>query len=448
MTTTPTPRPSRRRRRRGPMFTQQGIALLVVTTTLMIIGFMAKEFATNTTIDSFGAANSRDQMRAEFLARSSLNLSELILRLQQVLDNPQVQNQLGAMQITDWADTFMSAFGGTDDEVKDALGPITGDEAKAFGADIGSFGVTISTEDGKLNVNCANGKTEYLQLTYTMLEALYYFPAFDPVFQDADADGWHRDRRLQTEAIMDYIDQGANGEVKVTAPGEPRSTAGEDYGYESLRDSYKPKNNYLDSLDELKLVRGVDDRFWTLFAPAFTVYGGCKLNVRSVEDPRIIAAVIFLTAENKEDPVLRDGALLWYHALAISYARQNGYFFNTTADFVEFAKDPEAQLGLGLTPPGGEAGGGAAPPPIQIPGVPQGIDLGVELKQTEVDKVLRAGPQRTYRLEAWGAVDRGIGLEPLRRTLMTVWDMGTVNVNMRSTDPKSRNGAWVYLRIQ
>ena len=32
----------------------------------------------------------------------------------------------------------------------------------------------------------------------------------------------------------------------------------EDYGYESLKDPYKPKNNYIDSIGELKLVRGVE----------------------------------------------------------------------------------------------------------------------------------------------------------------------------------------------
>ena len=29
----------------------------------------------------------------------------------------------------------------------------------------------------------------------------------------------------------------------------------------------------------MKLARGVDDRFWTLFGDAFTVYGGCKINL-------------------------------------------------------------------------------------------------------------------------------------------------------------------------
>jgi general secretion pathway protein K len=427
-------------RARKPRFTQKGIALIAVVTALAMTGIIATEFGTKTNIDELGAVDARDQMKAEFLARSSMNLSELIMRLQQVLDSPQVQQQLGPMQITDYADLFMSAFGGTDQELADQ--GIVGDAAKGFGGEVGSFGVKISTDDGKINVNCANGKREYAQLTYTLVESIYYFPAFDPLFQDPDADGWRRDRRLQTQSIIDYID--ADRE-QAHLPDDPGGGA-EDYGYENLRDPYKAKNHYLDSIDELKLARGVDDRFWTLFGPSFTVYGGCKLNVRSVDDPRIIAAILYLTAKDKEDPVLRDGALLWYHALAVSWARQNGFPFNTTAEFAEFVKDPEGQLAGMLGDLAGAGGAtGAAPPPIQIPGIPQGLDLGLELDQASVDKVLRAGSQRTYRVEAWGEAERNVIFNPVRRTITAVWDMANINSNQRSQDAKARNGAWVYL---
>ncbi len=447
------PRRARRGRggRAGAHFTQRGVALIAVATALTMTAILAKEFATDTQIDAFGADNARDQMRAEMLAQSSLNLSEMILRLQQVLDAPDVAEQIGAVQITDYADLFMSAFGGTAEEVASATG-LFGDEAKGLGADIGAFGIRILSDDGKINLNCANGKREYAQLTYTLLDALYYFPAFDPLFQDADAEGWRRDRRLQTEALIDYIDEDGS---KVAPPGEPPASGAEDYGYDSLPDDYKAKNNYLDTLEELKLVRGVDERFWTLFSPAFTVYGGCKLNIRAVDDPRIIAAIIFLTVKDKNDPVVRDGNTLWIHAQAVAWARKNGFFFNTAQDFVDFVKDPEAQLGAGLTDDtaggtggtGGTGGiGGSATPAIQIPGVPPGMDLGVELDIAEVNKILRAGPQRTYRLEAWGEVTRFPPFTPLRRTVNAVWDMGTVNINQRSTEARARNGAWVYLR--
>lgn len=439
-------------RRRTRKDTQRGIALIVVTTALAIAGLLFNEFKTNTVYDQYASDNSLDQMRGEMLARSSMNLSELILRLQQVLDSDEVKQQIGEVQLTDWADMFMSAFGGTAEEVFDATG-LQGDDAKGFGAEIGSFGVKITTDDGKINVNCANGKPESAQLTYTLIDALYYFPAFDPLFQEPSADGWRRDRRMQTEAIIDFID--ADRE-KVAPPGEQRGGGGgEDYGYEGLPDRYQAKNDYLDTVDELKLVRGVDDRFWTLFGPSFTVYGGCKLNVNALEDPRIISAVLYLTAKDREDPVIRDGALLWYHALAVSYARQNGLPFSTTAEFAEFVKDPEAQLGMGLLDPTGTGtgagtgtGGAAAPIQIQIPGVPTGIDLGLELDQALVDKVLRSGPRRTYRVEAWGQVTRNAIMNPILRQLTAVWDMGNVNINQRSTDAKARNGAWVYVRVQ
>ena len=438
-------------RRRSKKERERGIALIVVTTALAIAGLLYNEFKTTTVYDKYAADNTLDQMRGDMLARSSLNLSELILRIQQVLDSDDVKQQIGEVQITDWADMFMSAFGGTAEEVYDATG-LQGEDAEGFGAEIGSFGVRITTDDGKINVNCANGKPENAQLTYTLLDALYYFPAFDPVFQEPSSDGWNRDRRLQTEAIMDFID---SDDDKVPPPGEARGGGGEDYGYEGLPDRYKAKNDYLDTVDELKLVRGVDDRFWTLFGPSFTVYGGCKLNVNALEDPRIIAAVLYLTAKDREDPVIRDGALLWYHALAVSFARQNGFPFSTTAEFAEYVKDPEAQLGMGLMDPTGTGsgtgtgtGGAAAPIPIQIPGVPVGIDLGLELDQSLVDKVLRSGPRRTYRVEAWGQVTRNAVMNPILREVTAVWDMGNVNINQRSTDTKARNGAWIYVHVE
>ena len=93
-------------------------------------------------------------------------------------------------------------------------------------------------------------------------------PPGDPLFQVADADGWQRDRRQQTGAIVDFIDDNLDQAVP---PGQPRSSASEDYDYSRMK--YKAKNDYLDTVDEMRLIRGVDDRFWTLFGPAFTVYG-------------------------------------------------------------------------------------------------------------------------------------------------------------------------------
>src|SRR5215470_10094524 len=78
------PSPARRKRNR-----QRGVALVAVMIAIAIVLVFTNEFGTSTTVDLTAAANYRDQMRAHFLARSAINLSELVIRVQQRLDNIQ-----------------------------------------------------------------------------------------------------------------------------------------------------------------------------------------------------------------------------------------------------------------------------------------------------------------------------------------------------------------------
>src|SRR5205814_588743 len=97
-------------------------------------------------------------MQAEFLARSGANLTQLIIRLQtDVVDK--YRKQMGDFQLTDYAPMFMGAFGGGRDEVDavaQLLGGFRGDAIKGLGVDVGRFDVTITTDDGKINMNCAH----------------------------------------------------------------------------------------------------------------------------------------------------------------------------------------------------------------------------------------------------------------------------------------------------
>src|SRR5690606_18309734 len=135
-------------------------------------------------------------------------------------------------------------------------GGCRGEAIKGLGvAENTGFNLSITTEDGKINMNCANGGSETKQTLRTQLEALLYYDAYNPLFENADAEGWRRDRRMQVSALIDYIDRDTVNEDR----------APEDYGYETLKDDYRAKDNYIDSVGELRQVRGVDDRFWTLF---------------------------------------------------------------------------------------------------------------------------------------------------------------------------------------
>ncbi len=416
------------------------VAMMGVLIAIGVTLLVTVEFGTSTTIDMMAAANYRDQMRAKFLARSAQTLTELVIRLQQRIDN--VKELRGQVQITDYADQVLLAFCGSKEEVQAAIGLST-DDMKGLGADIGTCGVEnpMTTEDDKINLNCSNSTAAVAATLKSALDALVYFPAYDPIFEEEDAEGWRRDRALQVSAILDYIDSD-------TARNRDRGTT-EQYGYENLKDDYKPKNNYVDTIGELRLARGVDDRFWALFGSAFTVYGSCKTNLSTLDNPQLIAAILYLAAKNPNDPMLLDPRRLFALAGLVAKAKQFGMTFLDVDDFVSFVKDPNAAIGeLALMQ--GTAGGALANNALSQGGLPQGGEqLGMELDKAKLSQMATAGPRRTYRVKAWGEIPRGPLDEngmpvfpPIRSTIEGVWDTKVVIQNARKTPvPK---GAWVY----
>jgi len=433
--------PRRQRRNR-----QRGVALVAVMIAIAITLVITNEFGTSTNVDLMAAANYRDQMRAHFLARSALNLSELVIRIQQRMDNVQQLRDAG-IRITDFADQVLLAFCGNGEQVQSLIG-LSPSDVKGLGVDIGTCGIVerqITTDDDKINLNCANGTDATAKTIKAALDALIYFPAYDPVFEEADAENYRRDRSTQASAIVDYIDSDG---LRV----RDRGTT-EDYGYENLKDPYKPKNNYIDTVGEARLIRGVDDRFWTLFGPAFTAYGGCKINLAAVTNTQLIAAVLYLTAKNPNDPVLQDPVKLFQLASIVSLAKQFGESFSKVSEFVSFVKDPSAALML-LAGQSGSLAGSAASTAMNngfLSKLTNGQKIGLELDATKLGQLVTTGPRRTYRVEAFGEIERkqrgadgSPVFPPIRSTITGVWDTKVVPQNVRK--PPVPKGAWVFQR--
>jgi general secretion pathway protein K len=429
--------PTKRQKRRR----QRGVALMSVLFAIAITIVISNQFGTSTQVDIIAAANYRDQMRSHFLARSAQNLSVLVVQVQKRLDNTK---QTQGVQITDFVDQVLLAFCGTPEQTKDILGF----NGKGLGADIGTCGVvnnTIKTEDDKININCSNGNASVAAATKSFLDALFYFQAYDPIFEDADADGYRRDRPTQSAAIVDYID---NDTLHV----RDRGTT-EDYGYEALKDPYKAKNTYIDSVGEMKLIRGIDDRFWTLFGPAFTAYGACKVNLATLNNTQMIAAILYLTAKNPNDPVIMNPQKLFMLAALVAKAKQFGETFSKIDDFVAFVHDPTATLGT-IAGQQGTIAGSAATAAVSsgaVGAATNGEKITLDIDSKKLGQIATIGPRRTYRVEAWGEIERkqvdgkGQPIFPSIRSVITgVWDQKVTPQNARKTP--TPNGAWVFLK--
>src|SRR5205823_4233159 len=118
--------------------------------------------------------------------------------------------------------------------------------------------------------------------------ALISDPRFNYLFEYPDANGQIIDRIEVVRAIIDFIDPDP------TLYGTPSSA--EDYRYDQLVDPYYIKNNKLDTLEELHLVKGVGDEFMELFGSALTVYGSDPAGASTVNlndaDAVLIKALI------------------------------------------------------------------------------------------------------------------------------------------------------------
>src|SRR5204863_9773327 len=73
----------------------RGVALILVLTTLAILTAVGVDFSYSSRVSLKLAENLRDETRAEFMAKSAINLSRLLLHFQKQLD--QMGGQLGSV---------------------------------------------------------------------------------------------------------------------------------------------------------------------------------------------------------------------------------------------------------------------------------------------------------------------------------------------------------------
>jgi general secretion pathway protein K len=301
---------------------QRGVALLMVLTWIALAVALVSEFSYGTSVDAAQAANARDELRAHYLARSSVNLARMLIKIQKQFVDPvmaQVQAMIGAamnqgnkgaagaggqnasaglgfsLRVTDYAGPLMGFFSGSKDEVA-GLGSLIGIDTsgvKGLGLKSGHFDAEITAEDGKIDINCPGGllndetQKKRQQLVYRLLMGLMYSKRFDRLFSEAGSTGNFTTRMDVARAILDWADI----DEQMFSPDGLSSGSGEDYRYDSRDDKYRAHNNAYDTVEELKMVKGVTDPFMEAFQPHLTVYansGGtpnaCKVNLQAISN--------------------------------------------------------------------------------------------------------------------------------------------------------------------
>jgi general secretion pathway protein K len=343
---------------------QRGVALLMVLIALTVLGAMTADFMETNEVYLATAVNHRDAAKAEYLARSGVNLARLLLSVQPLLGE--------AVNFPFWqyADLLMEPFSG--ERPGEAGGTGEGEEAgdqgsggglmtdligldlsgaEGLGLEAGQwFSVAIVDEDSKVNVNLANDR-KLREVMVQQLGALLAPREYDDLFGRAHADGAVIPRE---DVICEMIDW--------TDPDEDRCDlgGGEDPSFYHSRDrSYERKNAPFDSLQELHFVRGVNDDFWSAFVDpdpenaerrVMTVWGKGRVNVNTAP-PQVLFSLVCMLATDETgvgpclDPMQRLNLLQLLQGVTMIRTFMP---FSKVSDFIAAIENPEERLFLPL----------------------------------------------------------------------------------------------------
>jgi general secretion pathway protein K len=297
----------RRAKARRSQQQRRGVALVVVMAAVTIMAVFVAELLENTSTDFHVTTAERDRLKAEYLAKSGINLQRLLIARE-----PDIRKVVGILlqpiyqgapapqlNVWDFSDMLLAPF--ADTEGAEALSEETGinfSMMEGIGKTGGTFEVITTPENGKVNLSSPlffknDDARQSIAMQLFGLMGGYQSPdsPYDPMFAARDPDGHFTTRLDIVSAMIDWWDQdqdrtvfdpGTSGKAQIATGGS------EDDIYGQLADPYQVKNAPFDSLQELRLIRGVGDDFWATFIEGenddprerkVTVYASGAVNV-------------------------------------------------------------------------------------------------------------------------------------------------------------------------
>lgn len=303
---------------------------------IAILTVLLTEFQDETSAELAAAVNDRDALKAEYMARSAVNLSRLLIAAEPTIRQGLSLFFLGKtppqIPIWEFSDKILGAFNDSDGTA--GFAQLTGTDlstAKNLGMSGGKFEVSLVDEDSKIDVNIAARGDPISEFRLaTQLTALTMGDQYRTMFEQQDRDGQFTDRATITGAIIDWADPDEN----LFMPPDPKAAApstgaAEDSFYQMLKRPFRRKNAAYDSLEELHLVRGVSDDFWATFVDpdpekpnkrVLTVWGQGAVNVNTA-NAQTVLAVVCSGVDNTKPNLCNDPMQMSQFLMAVTLIR-------------------------------------------------------------------------------------------------------------------------------
>ena len=350
---TPARRRVRRVRRR-----EQGVALVLVLTIVTVITVFVAELSSNTSSAFQVAVSERDRLKAEYIARSGLNLTRLLIAKEPDIRRivaPMYSMLLGhgppQLNVWSFADNLLMPFSNYGSAKS---------QAKAVGVDFsqmeglvdtgGTFEVISLPENSMMNLSKPlfwtgdEARNSLAMQLYALLGGYQSQSPYDALFNKVDPDGQLTSRIDVIAAVIDWWDDDLERTVFDPGSSKVSSSGSEDDIYSRYPEPYRAKNAPYDTLEELRMVRGFTDDFWATFVEPdpddprrrqVTIYGSGAVNPNEARPEVLWSRVcsFMTTAPLCQDPMQRQ-AFIQLFATARSFLPVG--LFERPDDFLKF----------------------------------------------------------------------------------------------------------------
>jgi general secretion pathway protein K len=372
-------RERRGRRARGPgaspgqgprSLRERGIALVIAMTAIAILAVMLADMHESTTSAYVVATTERDQLRAEYMAKSGLNLTRLL-----VAQEPAIRTVVAPIYqalihrpppmipVWQYADAILRPFCNLEEMNEMGLTNSVGVDfvtAEGLGDTGGTCEIIAIAENAKLNVSDPlnfdgdRARTGVAMQMFALMGGYQSPSPFDPLFDGRDADDQFTSRLDIVSALIDWWDYDTERTTFDPGANTVASGGAEDDVYRRFDDSYQTRNAPFDSIEEMRMVRGIGDDFWATFVEpdpddprtrAITIYGSGAVNPNEAEPEVLIARVCSILVDQPlcTDPI---EASKFIQILRTVRMIAPIPFFTRSSDFIQFLEGQGGAHGL------------------------------------------------------------------------------------------------------
>jgi len=340
--------------RRKKRISARGVALVIVLVGVAILTILIQGMAYRSSVELSLASNQRDELKAYYLARSGIQFSRLTLVLQKQIEQIKIPNLSGLLGIPstnnfgDFAPKSLSIqlwrLAKIDCYLTNLLWEPTLGIQQTEGLASTCFDVNISDEEERLNLNQLDAPDLKTNIAVAQLLSLIGDKKYAFIYEPIEPGSSPTTPTEIIQNIRDWIDENTSAStLNLSGQGAPflDGFADENYYYSSKYvPHYYAKNARFDSLDELYMVHGIDDRFMTLFRERFTVFPNInsRLNINTDDSVLLELAIRSVADPLKPDPRLQDS---FFMETLIGHIRQiKGMtgFALSIQDFVDLLK--------------------------------------------------------------------------------------------------------------